>query len=356
MSNGQANAPKDDNDEIPPPQRPPSPPIHTTFAIRNIHPPTFSAFKPRDIRITSPQTMTHVAWNCDGQKLGAVGIDKVVRLWSPDKSMEQRSATVFAGGHSDDVDHFAWNPTHPELFCTSSSRDRRIVFWDARQSRHVQQIPLKSIPIQISYSPDGQHLLYTTTARQLTGFSLRKEGAGGKDQWVPMERSAQASTILFNHVGDGLVATHVSETTIRILDFEGFSVKNSMAAHVGAMISAALDPRGVYLASGGADCIVNLYDTKDWICARTITCSEHSINALSFSFDGEYLAIASAGPYIDICATETGVPLHRVPALGPAQTVQWHPMRHVIAYCGRSKLREGGPAPNAWISLFGVGH
>ena len=98
----------------------------------------------------------------------------------------------------------------------------------------------------------------------------------------------------------------------------------------------------------------------------------NAINALSFSYDGEYLAIASTGSYIDIvshelldygyidvypshsqCATETGIPVHRVPALAPSPTVTWHPSKYVIAYCGQTKVREGGPAPQALISLFG---
>ena len=47
--------------------------------------------------------------------------------------MEYRAATSFTGGHTDDVDYVSWNPTHPELFCTSSQKDRKIVFWDARR-------------------------------------------------------------------------------------------------------------------------------------------------------------------------------------------------------------------------------
>ena len=107
-----------DDDELPPPQRPPSPPPHTTFAARGIHvrasslvhncpgvqdetdesyareqAPTFSAFKPRDIRIPSQQTMSHVAWNCDGRRLAAVGIDKVVRVWQPEKSVSTSGAS-----------------------------------------------------------------------------------------------------------------------------------------------------------------------------------------------------------------------------------------------------------------------
>jgi THO complex subunit 3 len=44
-------------------------------------------FKPRDIKVPSAQGMSHVAWSCDGRKLVAVGIDKMARVWQPDKSV-----------------------------------------------------------------------------------------------------------------------------------------------------------------------------------------------------------------------------------------------------------------------------
>lgn len=37
--------------------------------------------------MSTAQAMNHVAWSCDGKKLAAVGIDKVVRVWQPDKSV-----------------------------------------------------------------------------------------------------------------------------------------------------------------------------------------------------------------------------------------------------------------------------
>ena len=55
------------------------------------------------------------------------------------------------------------------------------------------------------------------------------------------------------------------------------------------------------------------------------------------------------------CATETGMPIHRVGALAPSPTVTWHPSKYVFAYCGQTKLREGQPPPTAVISLFGGG-
>ena len=36
--------------------------------------------------------MSHVAWSCDGKKLAAVGIDKIVRVWHPEKSVSLAAA------------------------------------------------------------------------------------------------------------------------------------------------------------------------------------------------------------------------------------------------------------------------
>ncbi|KAF8917003.1 WD40-repeat-containing domain protein [Mucidula mucida] len=354
--------PKPDDEEVAPPQRPPSPPIYTTFGVRGVHVPNFSAFNPRDYRFTGPHRMNHVAWNCDGKRLAAVGIDKVTRIWNPDKSMDVHKSQSFTGGHSEAVDYISWNPTHPDLFVTSSSTERKLVFWDARQSRNIQQVALKSYPMQTNYSPDGRTVLYNTSGHQLYFVEYGPGKDSVKESWATRDTPQMvASTAMFNHAGDGLVLTHHAEHQIRVVDYPSMSVNETtaLAAHVGGCVAVALDPRGRYLASGGHDSIVNMFDLTDWICARTITSCEYEIKALSFSFDGEYLAIASSGNYVDICATETSEPLHRVPSPASAQTVAWHPNRYVIAYCGQTKHIEPTPTTPAVqsvpvVSLFGL--
>ncbi|EIM87905.1 WD40 repeat-like protein [Stereum hirsutum FP-91666 SS1] len=345
---------KEEEGELQAPQRPPSPPPHTTFSARGVHAPNFSAFRPRDVRIPSHQGMNHVAWSCDGKKLAAAGMDKAVRIWQPDKSLDTRGCSLYSISHSDDTDYVSWNPTHPELFCSSSSKERRIVFWDARQSKPTQIVNTRSAPIQTNYSPDGKHLVWVSVPNQLHFLSFAKpEGDDGKEQWGHMttDTSLTATTAMFNHVGDGLILTHISEYQVRIHDFPALTVQESLPAHVGGCIAAALDPRGKYMASGGYDTIVNIFDMDELICARTITACEHSVTALSFSHCGEYIAISNIGKYIDICAVETGAHMHRIKSVSSSPTVAWHPSRHAIAYCGQ----VAGPPSVAAVSLFGPG-
>lgn len=265
--------------------------------------------------------------------------------------MDFRAATIFSGGHSEDVDYISWNPTHPDLFCSSSQKDKRIVFWDARQSRYVQQIFLKyTTPSTTIYSPDGKTLLYTTPVRNLFVAKLNKRD-DGKEAWeIIKSDTVMASNALFSHTGEHIVVNNSAEHTLRILEFPSMKVVHSTPAHVNGCVATALDPRGRYLASAGHDSIVNMFDLSEWICARTITASDHAITGLSFSHDGEFIALSTQGPYIDICATETGEPLHRVPALGASPTVQWHPSKYVMAYCGPMSATG-----SAWVSLFGPG-
>lgn len=139
--------------------------------------------------------------------------------------MEYRAATSFTGGHTDDVDYVSWNPTHTELFCTSSQKDRRIVFWDARrklcvgaiyhyaafhtfhisESRNTQQITLKVSPVQTNYSPDGRSLLYTSAGHQLFFMTFGKENEGGKEQWTLSDKDGVRTANSFHRLVVSLI-------------------------------------------------------------------------------------------------------------------------------------------------------
>jgi THO complex subunit 3 len=76
-----------------------------------------------------------------------------------------------------------------------------------------------------------------------------------------------------------------TDGTIRILSYpelepvlhvnhavrDGDSTEFVLKGHTASCLTAELSPTGRYLATGGADSIVALFDTKDWICQRTVS-------------------------------------------------------------------------------------
>ena len=51
----------------------------------------------------------------------------------------------------------------------------------------------------------------------------------------------------------------------------GESTEFMLKGHTASCLTVELSPTGRYLATGGADSIISLFDTKDWICQRTVT-------------------------------------------------------------------------------------
>ena len=124
--------------------------------------------------------------------------------------MEIRTASIYSGAHADDVDHVSWNPTHPELFVSSSQKDRKIVFWDARraylvlsllaplislspESRSIQQLPLKLTPTQTGYAPDGKTIFYVSAGHSLYFLELGRNPGETKDTWRTAEEGRTVS-------------------------------------------------------------------------------------------------------------------------------------------------------------------
>ena len=112
-----------------------------------------------------------------------------------------------------------------------------------------------------------------------------------------------------------------------------------MNAHTSAAYSVQHSPNGSYVAVGGGDSLISLWDTYDWVCKHTLANSSGAIHHLSFSFDGTYIVSGcgpdkDAQPGIEIAHVETGEYVHTIETEKPITMVAWHPLRYWLAYVG----------------------
>lgn len=131
--------------------------------------------------------------------------------------------------------------------------------------------------------------------------------------------------------------------TVRIFSYPSFTLRHTINAHSSACLSLSLAPTARYLAVGGSDALISLWDTTDWVCRRTVS-SEGSgtIRDVSWSFDGRFLCGASeeVGPSgLEIFHAETGDSVHSIPVSSGVPAVAWHPTRYWLAY---SSMADSG--------------
>lgn len=130
----------------------------------------------------------------------------------------------------------------------------------------------------------------------------------------------------------------------------GSGSEYALRGHAGSCLAVELSPNAQHLASGGTDSLVCLYDTRDWICRRTLTDLVGPVKTLSFTHDGFYLvagtdaADAQQGQAtaIDCYHVESGERVHSFKTATASSIVAWAPTRYQLAYTDVGQLRIVG--------------
>lgn len=129
--------------------------------------------------------------------------------------------------------------------------------------------------------------------------------------------------------------------SVTITAYPSLQTLHTLHAHTSSCLSLALSPTSRYLAVGGSDALISLYDTTDWVCRRTLTHLTGAVKSVGFSFDGSFVVGGSdEGSVLEVAHTESGEYVGKVDigaSGGGCGVVAWHPGRYWIAWAG-----EGG--------------
>lgn len=120
-------------------------------------------------------------------------------------------------------------------------------------------------------------------------------------------------------------------------------------------------PSARYLAVGGGDALISLWDTNDWVCQRTVSSANGgAIRGISWSWDGRFIVGACdetdcGGSGLEIFHAETGDSVYVIPTAGTnvgVPAVAWHPSRYCLAY---SVYADGvGGSSNNGLRIIGA--
>lgn len=290
-----------------------------------------------------PNNLRCLAWNPLGTYVATGCGDKTLRVWNVDKPNVRQSTEL--KGHVGPIEKVAFNPVKELELCSVSS-DGTVKFWDVKTRTLLNEVKGLGETFTLAWAPDGQRLIVGNKDDMLYVLSPSESTPISSHQ-----QDHQTNHVTFDWGGERIFATTASGGC-RILGFPSlepaylYEYKDAAKAefilngHTSSCIAAELHPFNKYLATGGTDSLISIWDTTEWNCQRTITKMVGPVRSLSFSFDGNYIVGGTdEGNGLEIHYIETGEHLCTFKTASSSHIVAWAPNRYALAYCDLGTLR-----------------
>lgn len=104
--------------------------------------------------------------------------------------------------------------------------------------------------------------------------------------------------------------TGASDGILRMIDLQTGQVVSTLKGHAGPVRSLALHPRGLQIASAGADCLARLWDFDIVLQARDYLGHDAPVWSAAFSPDGKKIVSASGDQTVRIWEVGSAQPVH----------------------------------------------
>ncbi|KAF2866686.1 WD40-repeat-containing domain protein [Massariosphaeria phaeospora] len=332
-----------------------APPTRAQPLAKPFFSPAFSKLKTStyidNIRPGAPVSSSHfirtLSWNASGSFIATGAADKTLRIWNPEKNNYKNSTELRTPGvgASVSLERVAFHPMNENELASCGS-DGMLRFWDVRSKASVGEVKVGEQPFVLAWTPDGTEIV----AGRKDNLIVQVDRAALK---VVSEhrQSVQTNQLVFDWSGTHLHLTN-GDGCIRIVRYPSFETAVTLNAHTSSCFAVSMSPSGEYLAAGGGDALVSLWDTEDWICMRTMELTQNPVKSVDFSFDGSYISAGADDKeekQLHIAHVETGEIVHTIDVPQPAAHVAWHPCRYVLAYSADS---QGLKIPTAEMDVL----
>lgn len=237
------------------------------------------------------------------------------------------------------------NPMDPHIAAAVSWSGKFRVLDTRSSTSSIFDADLKKVSASMKeflclcWSPDAKHIAVSNRADQVYLLDLRTAGA----LRMGAQRNIQheVNQMVWSNDGDALwVATGGTPGKLHVYPAPSLSLDNhhAVTAHQSMSISLAADAAGKYIASGGGDCLVSLWDPRHLVCVRTFGYAAQPVTTLGFNRNGSLLAWGTGSgstggeKNLTFVGAETGTLYWQESTAAPVQQLRWHPSRNVVVY------------------------
>ena len=273
--------------------------------------------------------VNNIAWSPDGKRIAAAGADKIVQIL--DATTGQ---TLISHRHSNAVNTVIWSPDGKRV--ASGSADKTIHVWDAATEQTLLTYQGHSNTVlHAVWSPDGKYI-----------------ASGSSDRTVQVWYAATGQVLLnsrdYSHLKHAIApqawspnSKYIVSTGSQINIWEPASGRNVLTFRQKAEV-ASWSPDGNYIAAGGRDKTVEIWDFTTGKAVFTYRGHTNEVKGLVWSPDGKRIASVSTDKTVQVWEALTGrLPfIHRPPPriTYEEKSIKWSPNSNRIALGGADSM------------------
>lgn len=229
-----------------------------------------------------------VAFSMDSQYLVSGSRDRMIKLWTVVQDQQQNPTAKTLRGHPDEITTLAFTP-HKNTLITGS-RQGHLLYWQIPQGRKLN-------PLTQTQNPLMAVAVHPKTAILATGGANSPIQLWKFPQLHPLGQLTTPTflgswCLAFSGNGQYLASGGVDQL-IYLWDLTTGELYKTLKGHSGTFAGVktlSFSPDSQYLASGSQDCTVKLWDVATGTLITTFKDATKAVNAVAFSPDSQYLA------------------------------------------------------------------